>query len=465
MIDPRPLDSDDRARALIDAAENAGESGDRDLQIDLVWLVAVSAMWTSPGPPIRPLIIEAAARLGDARADDPRVVAIHAYADPLGHGPEVLARLNESTAIEDYTPEEARHFGAAAFIVGAFDLALPILRTAVEGLREEGRLGHLPRGLMLYGTVAALLADWEAAIPAADEGRRLAIEFGEPMWEAGAETVTATIAGMRGDAESAEAAAARAERQGLAAGAHTTVALAQVGRILSALGEGRHVDAYESATRLFEPDDPAYHPVVSLWITGELTEAALHSDRVDDARARLAATEATAGDAPASWIMLGLRHARALLATDHDDAARRFDEALSADLDRWPFARARLLLAHGEWLRRQRRIADSRAPLRAARDTFDALGCASWSDRARRELRASGESSRRRDPEARDRLTAQELQIAQLAAAGLTNREIGAQLYLSHRTIATHLYRVFPKLGVTARSQLSAALSADRSPS
>ena len=105
----------------------------------------------------------------------------------------------------------------------------------------------------------------------------------------------------------------------------------------------------------------------------------------------------------------------------------------------------RLLLAHGQWLRRQRRIADSRAPLRTARDTFDALGCAAWGDRARRELRASGESSRRRDPEARDQLTAQELQIAQLAAEGLTNREIGQRLYLSHRTIATHLYRVFPE--------------------
>jgi len=133
----------------------------------------------------------------------------------------------------------------------------------------------------------------------------------------------------------------------------------------------------------------------------------------------------------------------------------------AADLDHWPFQRAHLLLAHGQWLRRQRRIADSRAPLRAARDTFDALGRVSWSDRARRELRASGESSRRRDPEARDRLTAQELQIAQLAADGLTNREVGQRLYLSHRTIATHLYRVFPKLGITARTELAAALAAD----
>jgi DNA-binding CsgD family transcriptional regulator len=199
--------------------------------------------------------------------------------------------------------------------------------------------------------------------------------------------------------------------------------------------------------------------VISSWIIGELAEAALHADRADEARAHLAAVEASVGTTPADWIALGLRHARAVLAADPEDAAQRFDEALSADLDRWPFARARLLLARGQWLRRRRRIADSRAPLRAARDTFDALGCASWSDRARRELRASGESSRRRDPEARDHLTAQELQIAQLAAQGLTNREIGQSLYLSHRTIATHLYRVFPKLGITARGELGAALA------
>jgi DNA-binding NarL/FixJ family response regulator len=109
-------------------------------------------------------------------------------------------------------------------------------------------------------------------------------------------------------------------------------------------------------------------------------------------------------------------------------------------------------------LRRQRRVTDSRAPLREARDLFDAIGASSWGDQARRELRASGERSRRRVPEARDELTAQELQISQLAAQGLSNREIGQMLFLSHRTVSTHLYRVFPKLGITSRGQLRAAL-------
>jgi DNA-binding CsgD family transcriptional regulator len=148
-----------------------------------------------------------------------------------------------------------------------------------------------------------------------------------------------------------------------------------------------------------------------------------------------------------------------VLADDEREAAVRFEDALGADLDRWPFWRGRLLLAHGRWLRRRRHVMDSRARLREARDTFDAIGAFSWGDQARSELRASGERSRRRVPEARDQLTAQELQIAQLAAQGLSNRDIGQRLYLSHRTISTHLYRVFPKLGITSRAELAAVLA------
>jgi DNA-binding CsgD family transcriptional regulator len=198
--------------------------------------------------------------------------------------------------------------------------------------------------------------------------------------------------------------------------------------------------------------------VVCAWFIGDYAEAAAHVQRIEDATARVDALEAAVGDKPAIWLEIGLRHARAVLADD-EDAEKRFDAALRADLSRWPFQRARLLLAQGQWLRRQRRVAESRAPLRAARDVFDAIGCLAWSERARRELRASGESSRRRDPSTRDQLTAQELQIAQLAAEGLSNREIGARLYLSPRTISTHLYHVFPKLEITARGQLEAALA------
>ena len=111
-------------------------------------------------------------------------------------------------------------------------------------------------------------------------------------------------------------------------------------------------------------------------------------------------------------------------------------------------------LAHGEWLHQHRHDAAARTPLRAAIEAFDALGVIPWSERARQQLRATGEKARPRIPEARDQLTPQELQIAQMAADGLTNREIGQKLYLSHRTISSHLYRVFPKLGITSRGEL-----------
>jgi DNA-binding CsgD family transcriptional regulator len=104
------------------------------------------------------------------------------------------------------------------------------------------------------------------------------------------------------------------------------------------------------------------------------------------------------------------------------------------------------------------RIGESRAPLRAARETFDALAFHGLAETARRELRASGETSGQRIPDARESLSPQELQIAEMAAAGLSNRKIGQRLFLSHRTVESHLYRIYRKLGLTSRVQLSAAL-------
>jgi len=109
-------------------------------------------------------------------------------------------------------------------------------------------------------------------------------------------------------------------------------------------------------------------------------------------------------------------------------------------------------------LRRQRRSADARAPLRQSIEVFDTLGATQWSKRARQELRATGVKIGQRTPDARDRLTSQELQIAHLAAKGLSNREIGEHLFLSHRTVSGHLYRIFPKLGISGRVQLRDAL-------
>src|SRR5439155_10302837 len=136
-----------------------------------------------------------------------------------------------------------------------------------------------------------------------------------------------TIAGMRGDEDAAERASAEAERIAAPTGANNIVALAQFGRISAALGASRHDDAYKAAARLFDPTDPAHHPAMASWIIGDLAEAALHAERVAEARACVAQIEAAAGDTPTVWITLGLRHARALLGDD-EQAENRLGGAM-----------------------------------------------------------------------------------------------------------------------------------------
>jgi ATP/maltotriose-dependent transcriptional regulator MalT len=153
---------------------------------------------------------------------------------------------------------------------------------------------------------------------------------------------------------------------------------------------------------------------------------------------------------------VGFLHARALLA-DNDEGEKLFQEALNEDLASWPLYRGRLQLQYGIWLRRQRKMSQARMPLRMSRDSLEALGASLWAERAREQLRASREKQHN-GSEARLELTEQELQIAEMAAQGMSNREIGHRLYISPRTVGSHLYRIFPKLGVASRAQLSVVL-------
>ena len=298
VLHARPLGDGPRAASLIAAAEQAGQAGDRDLQLDMAWLIASRAWMVDPAPMARRVLIEAADRLGDPESADLRILAIQAYADPFGKAPAILQRLRQAAADVHRDTDAARYLGPAAVAVGAFDIAATFLGEAVEGLRTQGRLGHLPRMLTLQGHMAAQVADWGVAIPAAEEARRLATELREPQWVAAADTVDSVIAGIRGDQDAAERAAARAERIAVPTGANLTVALAQSGRILAALGTGRHSEAYEAAERLFDPASPAHHPVIACWLIGDLAEAALRAGRISEARARVTQVEAASGDIP-----------------------------------------------------------------------------------------------------------------------------------------------------------------------
>ena len=148
-----------------------------------------------------------------------------------------------------------------------------------------------------------------------------------------------------------------------------------------------------------------------------------------------------------------LARCRALV--DASNAEPDYAQAVELSDALSPFDRARTELLYGEWLRRTRRRIDARPHLRAALDSFEQLGVPPWAERARSELRASGETARRRDPSTRDQLTPQELQIARLVATGKTNPEVAGQLFLSPRTIDYHLRKVFAKLEIASRGDLA----------
>jgi DNA-binding CsgD family transcriptional regulator len=145
---------------------------------------------------------------------------------------------------------------------------------------------------------------------------------------------------------------------------------------------------------------------------------------------------------------------KALLASG-DAADTEFREALRTHvgIDR-PLDQARTALLYGEYLRRERRRVEAREPLRGALETFDRLGAVLWAERARSELRATGETARKREPNTLDRLTRQELQVVRAVGQGSTNREVAAQLFISPRTVDHHLRSIFQKLGISSRSEL-----------
>jgi DNA-binding CsgD family transcriptional regulator len=230
---------------------------------------------------------------------------------------------------------------------------------------------------------------------------------------------------------------------------------ARVALGLLATSHGRFEDAFAtlhpihervSASGLKEVWRYPYQP--------NLVEACTRLGRADDARAVLEWFEELAEDAGSRWGLAAAARCRGLLA-----AAAEIDPAFELALERHedvrsPFERARTELVYGERLRRANRRKDARPHLRTALEVFDAASATPWSERARAELRATGERLAPREESDIDRLTPQELQIATLVAEGLTNREIGAQIFLSPKTVEYHLTHVYRKLDLHSRAEL-----------
>jgi DNA-binding CsgD family transcriptional regulator len=447
-----------RVFELCDIAQRSARAGDNDLALNLLLGAALRCWWADTGPAARARVVVVAERLDDVE-DDPRHIATLGLAEPVLRSVRVTELLSR-VAVDTVTdPAAMRLLGMAAMAIGSPVVSVDFLDRAEAKLREQGRLGFLSHVLNMGQVSRVELGDWEKAESAAAEGGQLAHETGQLIWTTGTLAYRAVTAALRGDNETAQRLADDAEKTAGGRRLNCVLSVVQRARGTGWLAAGQYSRAYDSLRRLFDAGDPCHHSTASFHGVMDLAEAALRADCRDEARLVITKLEELTSTTPSATLRVQLSYAKAVLAQD-DQAEALFIAALSQDLTRWPWPHARIQLAYGRWLRRYRRVAESRIPLRSALMTFDLIGAQSWAEQARAELRAAGERTSAKEPSALSLLSTQELQIARLAAEGMSNREIGTRLFLSPRTIGSHLYRIFPKLAITSRAQLADRLEA-----
>lgn len=392
-------------------------------------------------------------------APDLLAVLAGTFADPARRALPVLGRLDALIADLSMEAHPARivRIGLAAVYVDR----LPGCRSALWRVVNDGRAGGAVASaidaLFLLANDAFMTGQWDELDRLTDEGLALCEAHGYQLLSWPGLFLRALLAAVRGDNSTVQA----LTNQMISWAAPRRVRAVQIYashvKALTALARGDFNSAYEHLTAVSRAGELASHTPHALWLVMELTEAAMRSGRPAEAAAHVAAAQRAGLSAISPRLALVTAGAAAMA---HPDYLERdlFEAALATpDADRWPFDAARIRLAYGERLRRGHAAAEARTHITAALETFQRLGAMSWTARATNELRATGLVPAHRDFTAAS-LTPQQQQIAMLAATGLTNKQIAERLYLSPRTVATHLHQLFPKLGVTSRAALRDAL-------
>jgi DNA-binding NarL/FixJ family response regulator len=450
-----PGDEDNISR-LVEAADRARRGGEEVLAASLLLGACNSCYWGAADENLRSRVRAGIEALSLDSAD-PRVMVLYSEIDPFVRGARLVDQLTQWASREITDVALLGALARTGFIAGDFERGLGFATRASESLRRQGRIALLTQTLVLETFASLYLGRWDIALVTCDEAYRFGIETRQPLWAACGRLAQGNLAALRGDFAGALEVAAEVETDAVKAGNRALLNGVQLTRGLAALGDGRPGEAFDEFRHMFDRHDNAYQYPQCAWAIDYLAESASLSGRGQEALAPLRHIEELVCDTTASGVVRALAYARAVLAGE-DQAEALFEEAIRLKANASPWYCARIDLAYGSWLRRHRRVAGSRRPLEAAQAVFDALGAAAWSARAMQELAATGRRARQHEPDAWSKLSAQELQVARLAAQGLTNREIGARLYLSHRTVGSHLYRAFPKLGVRSRSELHLAL-------
>ena len=398
-------------------------------------------------------------RLGP-RVSPALAVSRRTFADAARAEPADLRALQELVdGIDTETdPAHVIRIAIAGFFVDRLDGCRQALRDVARAGRDGGPGASAVNALLILCHEAVAAGRWDEAGRTAEEGIELAEALGYRLISLPGMYALALLAAARGEEERTQTLAAELVTWATPRCVHVVEHYAAHARALAALGRGDFEEAYRQASSISPPGVFADHAPLALWVSLDLVEAAVRTDRRAVAAAHVAAMKELSIFGLCPRVAL-LAAGSAALVAPSDRAADLFEQALSVPgAEQYPFELARVRLAYGEHLRRTRETQDSRVQLSGALDVFRGLGAQPWAARAEQELRAGGRA--RPAAGATDVvLTHQEHQIAQLAASGMTNRQIGTQLYLSPRTVSAHLYRVFPRLGITSRAALRDALA------
>jgi DNA-binding CsgD family transcriptional regulator len=375
-----------------------------------------------------------------------------------GHAAATPTLQRAVKALVDIPVDDVLRWGWAA--TGASDAVWDdegtrtIAARQVQLVRDAGALAELPIHLAALGLAKAWIGDFAGAASLVAESDSVAAATGSPI----APYTLLRLRALEGSEAEASAPIASAIDRAAAGGQEIAAAWANWSAAVLYNGLAHYEEAAAAAWRA---TSTAFEPWASTWALPELVEAAARAGDMELARnalERLAGTTQPSG----TDFALGIEaRSRALLndGTTAEQSYREAIERLGRTQLRPELARAHLL--YGEWLRREGRRIDAREQLRTAHELLTSIGMQAFAERARRELLATGVKVRRRSDETRDQLTPQEEQIARLARDGLSNAEVGAQLFISARTVEWHLRKVFTKLGISSRRELRTVLPAD----
>lgn len=383
-----------------------------------------------------------------------------AVADPAGSRDEVLPQLPDLAAAES-GPGRAIAVATIAWLLDETSFAVRLFEQAFDRWRVRG---PLPEGLgCAQGWALFESGAWARTRVVAAESVSSGARAELPHVVAGAKTMDGAVLALQGQAGPARELGTAALSMVDPASSRMVAVRARYVLGIAAASEGDHATAYAQLRRAFTPDGDFLHHHQSAVALPELAAAAARLGEPHDAERIVLRAARRLGDDASPRLRALVEHARALLAAEPE---QHFTAALADPrTEQWPFERARTLLHQAEWLRRARRIAEARAPLSAALETFRRLGAHPWVARAEAELRAAGAAEPREEhaaPDALAELSPQQQEIIRLAARGFTNRQIGDRMFLSPRTVGSHLYRSFPKLGVSTRNQLRDLLQSAR---